>query len=116
MPPKKSKGFSFFFIESMQCWLRKGRVGCLLGVRREGKSDRDGCSQTGAGAAGSGITAMLARDVANQKKAETSALNLCHGASGNAIEAIKDAFELFRVEADAGVRDGQGDPGVAGDG
>lgn len=100
----------------MQCRLRKGGIGYLLGVCREGKCNRDRRSQTGAGAAGSDIPAMLASDVANQKKAETGALNLCHGTSGNAIEAIKDALELFRVKADACVCDGQRDPGVTGNG
>jgi hypothetical protein len=59
---------------------------------------------------------VLAGDVANEEEAKACALDLCDGTARDAVEAFEDAFELARVEAYAGVGDGERDSCVIDDG
>ena len=90
--------------------------GRRFGGTGERKSDDDGSAEVGAGAAGGSVATVLAGDVADKEEAEAGPFDLCHIASGDAVEAVEDAFELVWRKADAGVGDGEGDPGVARDG
>jgi hypothetical protein len=85
-------------------------VGC------EREVDCYGGAEPRTGAGGSGVTSVLTGDVANEKEAEASSLELRHGAAGDTVEAFEDALELGRFEADAGIGDGEGDGGVVDDG
>ena len=82
----------------------------------KGKGDDDGGAEAWAGAGGSGITAVLAGDVANEEEAEAGAFDLDGVAAGDTVEAFEDALVLVGGEAEAGVGDAESDPGVAGDG
>ncbi len=59
---------------------------------------------------------MLAGDVADEEEAEAGALDLDGVAAGDAVEAVEDALVLVGWEAEAGVGDAEGGPGVVGDG
>src|SRR5438552_1763114 len=87
-----------------------------LGAGGERKRDGDRDAESRTGAAGGGIAAVLAGDVADQKEAEAGALDLRQGAAGHAVEAFEDALELAGLKADAGVGDGEGDGGVVDNG
>jgi len=82
----------------------------------EGEGQGDGGSLVGAGAVGGGVSAVLAGYVADEEEAEAGALDLDGVAAGNAVEAVEDALVLVGRQAEAGVGDAEGDPGVAGDG
>lgn len=77
--------------------------------QREG----DGSALVGARAGGGGGAFVLAGDGADEKEAEAGAFDLGYGTSLDAVEAFEDAFELLGSEADAGVGNGERDPGVA---
>ena len=51
-------------------WVRKEAEWRVFGAAGEGKGDRDGSAEAGTGAAGSGVAAVLAGDVADQEEAE----------------------------------------------
>ena len=59
---------------------------------------------------------MLADYVANQEEAEASAFDLDGVASGNAVEAVEDAFVLVRWKTEAGIGNAEGGPSVVRDG
>jgi hypothetical protein len=59
---------------------------------------------------------VLTGDVADEEEAEAGALDAGDVASGDAVEAGEDAFELAGLHAYAGVGDGEGDGGVVDDG
>ena len=55
-------------------------------------------------------------DVSDEEEAESGSFDAGHGAAGDSVKTVEDAFELTGFEADACVGDGEGDPGVVGDG
>jgi hypothetical protein len=59
---------------------------------------------------------VLAGDVADQEEAKAGPLYFCHRTAGDAVEAFEDALQLILGNADAGVGDAEGHPGVAGNG
>jgi hypothetical protein len=59
---------------------------------------------------------VLPGDVSDEEEAKSGAFDARHCPTGDSVEAIEDAFELAGVEAHASVGDGEGDPGVVGDG
>lgn len=70
----------------------------------------------GAWALGGDVSAVLAGYVADEEEAEAGAFDLDEVAAGDSVEAVEDGFEVLGGDADAGVGDGEGGPGVAGDG
>src|SRR5438270_927902 len=102
-------------------------IGDLRGFRQVGpwgafraagerKRDSDRHAESRTGAAGGGIAAVLAGDVADQKEAEAGALDLRQRAAGHAVEALEDALELTGIKADPGIGDGEGNVGVVDNG
>ena len=98
--------------------------GCtgMRGIRRrsggggEGKGQGDGGALVKAGTVGGDIASVLANDVADEEEAEAGAFDSDGVAAGNAVEAVEDAFVLVGRQAEAGVGNAKGSPGVVGDG
>jgi len=59
---------------------------------------------------------MLAGDGRNKEEAEAGAFDLDGVAAGHAVEALKDSLEVFGIEAEAVVGDGERDLRIARDG
>ena len=82
-------------------------------VEGQGKLQEHGCAFAEAFADGADVAAVLAGYGAHEEEAEAGALDLDAVADAGAIEALEDAFELVRGQAETGVRDGEHGKGVA---
>jgi hypothetical protein len=97
----------------VEALLLEGGLGVGVGA---GEGDGDGGALVGAGTGRGDFASVLTDDGVDEEEAETGAFDFGGGSAGGAVEALEDALELIGGKADALVRDGDGNPGIAVDG